>query len=262
MKHRQILKFLLGPACLLLISFFFPTKVSAAPYYLFYQKAHTECSQTATMEGVDHCPKVIAGCLESIFECAQNTPGCTLQSGSDGLFISCEENVTSPYESCIPTDLTPQITKLIEEGACDAPFEPGALAMSQPGCGNMVKEWGETCDDGNTMDGDNCPYNCVDPKALCGNGTLDPGETCDAGKENGKFASGCDIECKKFPTGDTVATADSPDLTSTTDQLNGSQAATGSCSLTSWAQGTQIPNLFLLLFGSLPLLIQFRRINL
>jgi len=37
----------------------------------------------------------------------------------------------------------------------------GQLPPVAPGCGNGIVDPGETCDDGNTVDGDACPANCV-----------------------------------------------------------------------------------------------------
>ncbi len=60
---------------------------------------------------------------------------------------------------------------------------------------------GETCDDGNTEDGDSCPANCIieEPQTtvlqtpVCGDGVLDPGETCDDG--NTESGDGCSSTC-------------------------------------------------------------------
>jgi fibro-slime domain-containing protein len=73
-------------------------------------------------------------------------------------------------------------------------------------CGDGKVEGIESCDDGNTFDGDGCSRECrleSDPSdcealgncdALCGNGGFDQGETCDDGnKTNG---DGCDEHCK------------------------------------------------------------------
>ena len=46
-------------------------------------------------------------------------------------------------------------------------------------CGNHITEPGETCDDGNTEDGDGCDSNCQ--PTGCGNGVVTDGEACDDG---------------------------------------------------------------------------------
>src|SRR5262245_27020570 len=47
-------------------------------------------------------------------------------------------------------------------------------------CGNRVLQTGETCDDGNRLDGDACSATCSSDE-VCGNGLIDVavGETCD-----------------------------------------------------------------------------------
>jgi cysteine-rich repeat protein len=62
-------------------------------------------------------------------------------------------------------------------GHCGAPL---------PACGNGVLELGETCDDGNTTDGDGCDSNCT--PSGCGNGIAVPGEPCFLA--TGPFATG------------------------------------------------------------------------
>src|SRR5437016_4864562 len=60
-----------------------------------------------------------------------------------------------------PTGTTgPSATPTGTMGSSSTPsatFTPGGPAV----CGDGVIELGETCDDGNTMDGDNCPATCV-----------------------------------------------------------------------------------------------------
>ncbi len=74
-------------------------------------------------------------------------------------------------------------------------------------CGNGMVEGGETCDDGNTADGDRCSSNCqVEPGSVCygapstcapalqcGNGVTEMGETCDDG--NSMALDGCSDLC-------------------------------------------------------------------
>lgn len=60
-------------------------------------------------------------------------------------------------------------------------------------CGDGIVNGPETCDDGNTNNGDGCNSGCfweaapVTPVAVCGNGTVETGETCDRGAGNGCF---------------------------------------------------------------------------
>ena len=61
-------------------------------------------------------------------------------------------------------------------------------------CGDGVKDAGEQCDDGNTVDDDACRNDCVLP--FCGDGILDEGEECDDGNnvDGDKCSAECDIE--------------------------------------------------------------------
>jgi len=60
-------------------------------------------------------------------------------------------------------------------------------------CGNKIVNPGETCDDGNTKDGDGCTATCQ--KNVCGDGVLWTGkEECDDG--NTKSGDDCSAACK------------------------------------------------------------------
>ncbi len=59
-------------------------------------------------------------------------------------------------------------------------------------CGNGVVDTGETCDDGNNVNGDGCDASCL-LEAGCGNGGLDAGEICDDG--NNVSGDGCSASC-------------------------------------------------------------------
>ncbi len=70
-------------------------------------------------------------------------------------------------------------------------------------CVNGILEFGEQCDDGNTINGDGCDYNCT--LSTCGNGifTETTGEQCDDG--NNIDGDGCSAVCTiEFPGGGTV----------------------------------------------------------
>ena len=63
---------------------------------------------------------------------------------------------------------------------------------SGPTCGNGVLDPGEECDDGNTIQTDDCLIGCL--SAFCGDGSIQAGvETCDDG--NLIDGDGCDTNC-------------------------------------------------------------------
>jgi len=59
-------------------------------------------------------------------------------------------------------------------------------------CGNGVVEFGEDCDDGNTVNGDGCSDECLIEK-FCGNGFIEDSEECDDG--NNDDGDGCSAKC-------------------------------------------------------------------
>lgn len=62
-------------------------------------------------------------------------------------------------------------------------------------CGDGILQAGETCDDGNILDGDGCSHTCESAEA-CGNGLVDSaaGEVCDDG--NSRDGDGCSANCR------------------------------------------------------------------
>lgn len=76
------------------------------------------------------------------------------------------------------------------------------VSCIQSVCGNAFVESGETCDDGNTFDGDTCSSNCSSssPLTTCGDGIVQnpnsygQSELCDDGPLNGNMSS-CDANC-------------------------------------------------------------------
>ncbi|HLC47378.1 MAG TPA: DUF4215 domain-containing protein [Candidatus Nanoarchaeia archaeon] len=73
------------------------------------------------------------------------------------------------------------------------------------GCGDGIIDSGESCDDGNIIDGDGCTASCQISVVLpsdCGNNILEAGEDCDDGDAN-NFNS-CPNDCKNAVCGDTV----------------------------------------------------------
>ncbi|HSR96880.1 MAG TPA: DUF4215 domain-containing protein [Kofleriaceae bacterium] len=85
---------------------------------------------------------------------------------------------------------------------CNDPACASAVAC-RPACGNGRMDPGETCDDGNSINGDGCDNNCT-PTA-CGNGVMTAGEACDDGNQaNG---DGCDDNCTATGCGNGIMTA-------------------------------------------------------
>lgn len=54
--------------------------------------------------------------------------------------------------------------------------EPSSPEKNQIVCGDAVVDSGETCDDGNTVDGDGCRHDCQVER--CGDGAVDAGDVC------------------------------------------------------------------------------------
>ncbi|MCA9624041.1 MAG: amidohydrolase family protein, partial [Myxococcales bacterium] len=81
-------------------------------------------------------------------------------------------------------------------GGDDEGTTSGTPTGSSPVCGNSVVETGETCDDGNTADGDGCSSTCQEETTMgvCGDGMQDPGEHCDDG--NTMDGDGCSATCQ------------------------------------------------------------------
>jgi len=68
-----------------------------------------------------------------------------------------------------------------------------AICESAPVCGNGAISSGETCDDGNTANGDGCSSVCQIEAVVCGNSLVQVGETCDDG--NTVSNDGCSAAC-------------------------------------------------------------------
>ena len=80
--------------------------------------------------------------------------------------------------------------------------DPLQCAAAQPVCisnlcGNAIIDPGETCDDGNIIDGDGCSADCKSAEA-CGDGVVntEAGEVCDDG--NTVSGDGCSADCKSL----------------------------------------------------------------
>lgn len=69
------------------------------------------------------------------------------------------------------------------------------------GCGDRVLDPGESCDDGNTVDGDGCSATCT-WEQLCRDGVREGGEACDDG--NTRDGDGCRSDCSQERCGDGI----------------------------------------------------------
>jgi uncharacterized repeat protein (TIGR01451 family)/MYXO-CTERM domain-containing protein len=129
--------------------------------------------------------------------------------------------------------------------ACDADFDCPAehicagYACIPVGCGDGLLASNETCDDGNTLDGDGCDSNCT--PTSCGNGIQTAGEGCDDG--NLLDDDGCSASCETEMTSGTGGTGNG-----TTNQPPGC-----ACSVPANPSSTG------LLWLTLPLLLSVRR---
>ncbi len=97
------------------------------------------------------------------------------------------------FSACVEPDsvLCPSGLVCPEGQRCAARQEDACIKDS---CGDDVLQAGETCDDGNILDGDGCSRDCKSQET-CGNGTVDLSmkEVCDDG--NVVDADGCSADC-------------------------------------------------------------------
>ena len=116
-------------------------------------------------------------------------------------------NHTSPYKILVENGSMVRLVdySYISQTGCEGEANIGLNSILQldtptPVCGDAVVEvsLGESCDDGNTENGDGCSSTCeIEPQPTCGDAVIDATEECDDGNtENG---DGCSSTCEIEP---------------------------------------------------------------
>jgi len=114
-------------------------------------------------------------------------------------------NHTTPYKILVENG---SMVRLVDHSynnqtGCEGEANIGLNSILQldeptPVCGDAIVDGnlGESCDDGNTADGDGCSSTCeIEPQPACGDGVVDENEQCDDG--NTADGDGCDSGCNQ-----------------------------------------------------------------
>ncbi len=121
----------------------------------------------------------------------------------DGNFVSCDGcSDTCRSEvgfQCGDGAVNTPCGEECDSGAANSDVEPDACRSEcrMPRCGDGVRDAGEECDDGNTLNCDGCSFACtLDPPPVCGDGVENRrcGEQCDDG--NRVNGDGCSDTCE------------------------------------------------------------------
>jgi len=102
---------------------------------------------------------------------------------------SSEAVIAEPPVEVVVEDSGPSLSS-IQNSSIEVMQSSSAEAV-KPYCGNSEVEEGEECDDGNFVNGDACPNNCILP--ACGNGIREGTEECDDG--NTGNSDSCVSQC-------------------------------------------------------------------
>src|SRR3989339_545848 len=151
---------------------------------------HQECSAECTLIDVPYCGDEEVN--QTTEEC-DGTAGvgehqeCSAECTLIDVPYCGDEEVNQTTEECDGT------AGVGEHQECSA--ECTLIDVSY--CGDGTTDEGETCDDGNVVDGDGCSAICTieeeEEEPICGDGTVDEGETCDDG--NTTDGDGCSSSC-------------------------------------------------------------------
>src|SRR5262249_48791070 len=143
--------------------------------------ARAQCVGACNSDGTVAINELILGV--NIALGTQPTSACVAFQDQSGMVNISQliKGVNNALGTCptaaTPTATTEQGTPTETEGAGTPTVTPTPESTGTPGgtpvCGNGTIEPGETCDDGNTMDGDNCPATCVIHECQSTQSTLD-----------------------------------------------------------------------------------------
>ena len=115
--------------------------------------------------------------------------------GAPGICVAGTATVCG--DGTVDVDETCDDGNTINGDGCEA----DCTLTPEPGtCGDGTRNSDEECDDGNDVDGDGCESDCTDTPVIppdCGNGVVDDGEECDDG--NDVDGDGCEADCTDTP---------------------------------------------------------------
>ncbi|HVM96123.1 MAG TPA: hypothetical protein VMT89_07025 [Candidatus Acidoferrales bacterium] len=137
------------------------------------QAAHAICVGDCNSDGEVSIDELILGVNIALGSAALSS--CPTFDADDSGDVTIDEiiaAVSNALNSCPMVSPTPTVS---------AQMTPTPTVSSQPtstppaGCGNGIVEFnlGETCDDGNTVDGDSCPANCRIATCTASGSTVD-----------------------------------------------------------------------------------------
>jgi cysteine-rich repeat protein len=115
-----------------------------------------------------------------------NGDGDTADAGEhDVVFLSDTTGSTCHYTLADTHQAGTWVSASADLNSCfDGEFVLSHGACQQAICGDGIVDAGESCDDGNTNDGDGCSSTCQEELSQCGNSIVEGSEQCDDGNVN------------------------------------------------------------------------------
>jgi cysteine-rich repeat protein len=153
---------------------------------------HTHCYSPP----VDQCYNAEMDCYSGSVVITRGTimSYCHLYAGVSNIDLEFGSTVSDKIRDVV--EVSSCLTAGGGGGGGDGGDGGGGGSGGSANCGDGSLHPGETCDDGNKVDGDGCSASCqVEPG--CGDGVLTSDEECDDG--NTVSADGCSARCLKEP---------------------------------------------------------------